>query len=412
MRSKVWYFASSLFLILFWNTLAHADCTFNNLQFTRERSGKTISASPSVSQCASIPSSITLDAFNFYSALTLIQVVYVSGPANIQVNGSSTRAGSVIASAFIHDLKTITFNVAGDYTLQGRGSLGPTAATASIVVKISQFGLSPGQLDIATGGVAPNTNMFTVTTGLTGQIKFSTQLVRNEGSDSLSALSINNQASPNKGIVAASSNGSSGAFQVTALNSIFKSNVANVTVPPQPLIQVIVGEAQGQNDLAQSAVAVVIRNRIRSTLRFNENRKTYGGEVTAPGQFASTSTSRFINAALRSSAQSQAAYDSALRNAAAVFDLRQGATLGGALAFGSPGALPSAQRQAELSKLQNALNQCQRVSANSLAFDRRWFPVLSGDVQAMIVNGIAADVFVFVRPRPANGCAVLSVPFQ
>lgn len=388
---------------------ARGVCTFSNLQVTRASSGRTVTGSPTTSECDTLPSSLTLDAFNFSSVFNSVQVVFRSGPDSITSNGTTVRSGGVVVQASIHGTKTLSFRTAGEYTFVGNGVSGAATNSVTIVVRVSPFTVSPETVNMATGGVAPDANVLRVSTLLSGQVRFAPVLLRNAGSTMGSTLTINNQSNNKQGIITAGPQGSSGVFRVDTSMSIFKANAVNLTVPPQELIQVLIGEAQGQTETALRGVAVVVRNRVGNSL-FRQS--TYNGVIFAPSQFASTSTSRFSQASKRSTAQSPSAYDVATKVAAEIFDGREHATLGNAVAFGSPGALPQAQRDQDLRKLQDALNRCQRVAAKTLGFDRRWYPVLSFDDQAVIVDGIPRESFVFVRPRNPNDCAVITMRFQ
>lgn len=388
---------------------AKGVCTFSNLTVTREKSGKTVTGSPTLSECDTLPSSVTLDAFNFSSVFNSVQVVYRSGPDSITSNGAAVRAGGVVVQAAIHGTKTLSFRTAGDYTFVGSGVSGGATNTVTIVVRVSPFKVSPEALNIATGGVAPDANVLRASTSLSGQVKFSTSFVRNDGGSSRSSLAINNQADNKQGVVTASPQGSSGVFRVETSTSIFKANLVYVTVPPQELIQVLIGEGQGQSETALRGVGVVVRNRVGNPL-FRQN--TYSAVIFAPSQFASTGAARFSQASKRSTAQSQSAYDLATKVASEIFDGREHATLGNVLAFGSPNFLPQPQRDQDLRKLQDALNRCPKVSAKSLGFDKRWYPLLGFDDQAVIVDGIARESFVFVRQRNSNDCAVITLRFQ
>lgn len=118
---------------------------------------------------------------------------------------------------------------------------------------------------------------------------------------------------------------------------------------------------------------------------------------------------------MQSTAQSLTAYDNAVSIAADVFGLAaplNSVTLGGAIAFGSPGALPEPQRNQEIRKVEDALTRCEAIDARLLGFSPRWFPNLGFDQQAVVVDGVPISTFVFVRARPQGGCAVIGIPFR
>jgi hypothetical protein len=409
LKSKRLVLASFL-LVMTCATPALAKCTFGNISATRDSTGRNLTVSPTLSQCDTLPSQLTLDVFNFSSAFYSAQVFYVSGPANITQNGSTVKTGGLVASAGVHTTRTLSFNTVGDYTFQARGLSGPSTPSPTFVVRISRFTVSPESLYMATGGVAPGANVLNAVTNLTGQIKFTPNYVNNDGGASRSNVSINNASNPKQGVVSVSPQGSSGVFRVDTTNSIFSASSVYLVVPPQNLIQVVLGEAQGQTDKAQRAVAAVVRNRVLSPLFPN----TYNGVILAPSQFASTTTATFTRAATRATAVDPAAYDRALTYAAPIFARTDNLNVGGAIAFGSPKAgVSSTQLTTELAKINDAINRCPKVSAKTLGFDPRWYPGLGIDDQAIVFNEIDARVFVFVRQRPSkDSCAVIRMPLQ
>jgi Cell Wall Hydrolase len=400
---------AALFLVMAWATPALAKCTFTNLSATRDGTGRNITVSPTFTQCDTLPSDLTLDVFNFSSAFYSSQVYYLSGPVNISSSGLTVKPGGLVASAAIHTTRTLHFNTVGDYTFQARGLSGPFTPSPTFVVRISRFTVSPESLYMATGGVAPGANTLYVSTNLSGQIKFSTSYVGNEGGTSRSNVSVNLVSNPMQGVVSVSPQGSSGVFRVDTTTSIFSANSVPVIVSPQTLIQVVVGEAQGQTDKAQRAVAAVVRNRVANPLF----PKTYNDVILAPSQFASTTTARFTKAATRATALDTAAYDQAVTLSGGIFARTDSLSVGGAISFGSPGAVfSSAQLNTEIAKINDAINRCPKVSAKTLGFDRRWYPSLGIDDQAIVFNEIDPRVFVFVRQRPKDACAVIRMPLQ
>src|SRR5947209_2385150 len=192
---------ASVFLVMAWATPTLAKCTFTNVSATRDSSGRNMTVSPTFNQCDSLPSQITLDVFNFSSLFNSAQVYYLSGPANISSSGASVKAGGLVASAAIHGTRTLSFNTVGDYTFQARGLSGPSTPSPTFVVRISRFTISPESLYMATGGVAPGANVLFVSTNLSGQIKFTTNYVSNEGGASRSNVSVNIVSNPKQGVV-------------------------------------------------------------------------------------------------------------------------------------------------------------------------------------------------------------------
>jgi hypothetical protein len=409
LKSKLLVLASFL-LVMAWATPAFANCTFSNITATRDSTGRNITVNPTLTQCDTLPSQLTLDVFNFSSAFYSTQVYYVSGPANITQNGSTVRTGQMVASAAIHTTRTLSFNTVGDYTFQSRGLSGPGTPSPTFVVRISRFTVSPESLFMATGGVAPGANVLYVSTTLSGSIRFTPNYVSNEGGTSRSNVSVSNVSNTKQGVVSISPQGSSGVFRVDTTNSIFSANSVYLVVPPQNLIQVVLGEAQGQTDKAQRAVAAVVKNRVLSPLFPN----TYNGVILSPSQFASTTTATFTRAATRATAVDPAAYDRALTYTAGIFARTDNLNVGGAIAFGSPKAgVSSIQLTTELAKINDAINRCPKVSAKTLGFDPRWYPSLGIDDQAIVFNEIDPKVFVFVRQRPSrDSCAVIRMPLQ
>jgi hypothetical protein len=388
-----------------------ADCTFSSLVATRDSSGAKLTANPSLDQCDSAPTTLKLQVFNLYNTnapsriLTYTQVTYVSGPRAISVDGKSKSAGAVIAKAFIQDNVSIKFASEGDYQLKvTAGGGGPAASSQTFQVKISHLELSPSQLDIATGGVADSANTLNVDSGLSGKRTFKSSLRSNRGGESAAKISIDAQ-----GRVTAVKYRQSGIYDVTASLLIF-SRSATITVPPQPLIQVLIGEAQAQSENGKAAVAGVIRNRLNK--RLFGNRETYNDLIFDRSQFTSTKEARFINAQSRNTTQSTAAYDSAFRAASKVFDGRLGVPFGNVIAYGSPGA-SNLHGKAEVRKIQAELDRspCRKVSATKLGFDEGdyWYPDLPSikDQQVVIFSEVPLKDFAFIRERPSGGCGVV-----
>src|SRR5438067_10223189 len=113
------------FLIVVLCAATKATCTFSNLQVTRDKSARTVTSSPNISECDTLPSSLTLDAFNFSSIFNSVQVIYRSGPDSITANGTQVKPGGQVVQAAIHGTKTLSFRTVGDYTFVGSGVSGP-----------------------------------------------------------------------------------------------------------------------------------------------------------------------------------------------------------------------------------------------------------------------------------------------
>ena len=187
-----------------------------------------------------------------------------------------------------------------------------------------------------------------------------------------------------------------------------------VIVPPQNLIQVLIGEDQADlalgNLLPPTGAAIVVRNR---TFPNNPWPDTYNAVINDPRQFASVGTARYNAARTRATAQSVTAYDNAVDVAANVYGGVEGATLGGAIAFGSPQRAQDPQREINLINLYLNTVPCPQFDARQAGFDLKWFPFfMTIDEQVLVVDGIPIPTFVFVRQRPANGCVVIRIPFS
>jgi hypothetical protein len=405
--------AFALFLLIACATPASAKCTFDNVSATRDNSGKGLTVSPTLVECDTVSAKLTLNAFNFSSVWNSTEVYYVSGPATIKIDKSTVKTGGLVLSAFIHDSGSLTFSKLGEYIFQARGRFGPSTPTPNFVLRITEFKVTPDRLNMATGGVAPNSNVFNVSTGLSSAIKFSTSLASNDGGDSMSKVSVDYQSSSKRGLVTASRQDSSGVFTVETKSSVFSANAVKVVVPPQPLIQIIIGEAEGTSDIAQKAVAVVIRNRLKHP--WYRKKDTYSKVIFDREfgiQFRGTESAKFTQAANRTSKNAKS-YDAALSVAAEIFARTDTLKVGGAIGFGSPNVyLTKSQFDVDKAKLLDAYNRCLKVSARGLLPKSKWFPDLSEDHQAVIINEIDPYIFVFIRPRPPGGCAVTKMDFQ
>ncbi|HEV2991159.1 MAG TPA: hypothetical protein VG759_22160 [Candidatus Angelobacter sp.] len=402
--------SAALFILFGASVLSQATCTFQNVAASRDSSGRTITVIPSISECDSLSTRINLQVFSLGSnPFWTTQVTYTSGPTNILVNGASTRLGSVVAkTGFSFQAQVaLGFLTYGDYNFTTSASGGPSTQPQSFTIRISPFQLQPAQLFIATGGTRPDLSVFSVPTNLSGNLTFNRTMVSNDKGKLPTDISFAQSGLSAK--VTALTQGGSGVFSVTAKKSIFTSS-GQVIVPPQPLIQILIGEAQGQSDVVKTAVASVIRNRTISRRNFLEDKKNYTDEVFARKQFASTSTSRFIHAQSRQGADSSSEYDAALIDAGRVFLGTGALNLSGAIGFGSPGAV--AGGSLEVKKVKDALARCPKISASDkqLNFSGLWFPTVDYDSQIVIFNSIDAGVMVFIRERPSkNDCAVIAL---
>jgi hypothetical protein len=108
--------------------------------------------------------------------------------------------------------------------------------------------------------------------------------------------------------------GCGGIFSVTSnVGNVKSSNSTNVTVPPQVMIQMLVGEAgaqAGSSDLSQPSIAVSARNRFGDSNFPGGTAGTYQ-TVMVPGQYAGLS--------LPAAVQATSGVNPELQNAADVF---------------------------------------------------------------------------------------------
>lgn len=144
--------------------------------------------------------------------------------------------------------------------------------------------MSTGDTKQITVSVSPST--VTVTTS------FNNALNSNPDSSCAVSLSIpgaSGQGSLNSNVTASPA-GCSGVFQATAFASIVQSgNSTTINVPPQVLIQMMVGEAGGQNNSAQLSVGLVVRNRFGNSQYFSGS-TTYQNTIVS-SQFNGIATS-------------------------------------------------------------------------------------------------------------------------
>jgi len=295
-----------------------------------------------------------------------------------------------------------------------------TSPTASLLVTGSAPPptIQPERLRIATGGTNPDRDDIMVSPNNAG---IQETFVANLGGQGQMATLSYNPTTGSMRAVSASPQDSSAVWRLRAtINGQLSSNGTEVIVPPQLLIQVLIGEditdlAAG-NLLPPQAVGVVIRNRINDS-RFPPT--TYNGVILQPGQFASTREPRFRNARMRSTTGNVTAYDNAVTVAADVYGLvppLDNVTLGRAIAFGSPGAIPGTQGDIALLLMIANTTPCPavyRVDAKTLGFDSRWYPDLPAiDQQVILISEIPVQTFAFIRERPStNACAVIKAGF-
>lgn len=236
---------------------------------------------------------------------------------------------------------------------------------------------------------------------------------------------------------------------ITPVVNLRSRDPIQVTIPPQKLIQVLVGEARGQMareaildeeevvkttslSLTGRALGAVIRNRIEminetdspglfkadpALYESNPPVSYYAAVIEAPDQFNPVNPTdptheKYLEAANRTTIQDDddlVAYDQAVLTAADIFNEEAEDPTGGAFAFYSPD-------EEETAALEDALTAgALELPAGAGTSDAR-FPSLA-PVQVLILPGIASATtrddrpsFVFVRERNKTEAAVTDVP--
>lgn len=234
-----------------------------------------------------------------------------------------------------------------------------------------------------------------------------------------------------------------------AVDGVDLSEVYEVTIPPQHLIQILLAEGGGQiRDEAETeersgttsvklesesptadALGSVIRNRINlinsadTPGLFEADADAYGEDppasfydavILADGQFAPTdeddpSHDNFENAQDRNFLEGdwQIAYDQALLSAAGIFNGDAADNTGGSFAFRTPTA-------SEWSVIQSAWTTFSFVIPDGAGFSDADFPALA-PIQVLIHPDLWKDTtqapaFVFARQRTMNDYAVSNSP--
>ena len=199
--------------------------------------------------------------------------------------------------------------------------------------------LSPSIFNMSSGDTNVTIGLTISPSAASVQPTFTASVSSNPNSSSTASVTVTNPSSAVSGsynapISVSGTNSPSGRFNILAVANGVSSNVADLAIPPQILIQMMQAEAQGTNNTTITAVGEVVRNRFSSSI-FNPPYSTYQNAIV-PGQFASSSTPNGI--------------EPELDIAASVFIGVSGGNFCGSLAFWTP---TSAQWQTVQSSLQS-----------------------------------------------------------
>jgi hypothetical protein len=162
-------------------------------------------------------------------------------------------------------------------------------------VNVLTLSLTPSPLNMSSGDTGVTINLTISPSTLSVQPTFTASLSSNPNSSSPASVTVTNPSGPVSGsynapISASGANSPSGLFNVQAVAIGVTSNVADLQIPPQVLIQMIQAEAGGTNITTMTAVGEVVRNRFSSSI-FNPPYSTYQNAIPGtPTQFATSST--------------------------------------------------------------------------------------------------------------------------
>jgi hypothetical protein len=214
-------------------------------------------------------------------------------PSGINSTVTGVSLGSVTISAYVSSIPWYNYyycayNAYCPYYNSGGASSGGT---------VLHLSLSPSVLNMSTGDTNVTIQLTIQPSNASVSAAFNSGLSQNPNSSSTATVAVTNPSgnvsgSYNAPVSATGTNSASGDFNVQAVANGVTSNVVDLAVPPQVLIQMIEAEAGGTNVTTMTAVAEVARNRLGSAV-FGGQYTTYQNTIV-PGQFATSSTTTGI----------------------------------------------------------------------------------------------------------------------
>jgi hypothetical protein len=293
------------------------------------------------------------------------------------------------------DATLLWVNISDSWYSDNQGSV-------QMTVVVPTFTVSPTTLNLSTG----DSNRF-VTTTATPQVTFTPTFTVGSQTNSNSSCDANPNFSQSSGTgsvnttVTASPAGCSRIFSdVRALvGSATSTNGVTITVPPQIMIKVIIGEAQAQpGDTDQHVILSTARNRF--------------GDSDFPGGTAGTWQAVIIPSEFYGASNGTTnGPDRELRNAAQVFTGAIGDIVGGSKCLWSP-------TNSQYSRIQTALSSGTTTFPSNTGAPACWGNlarqiVVKQSVGLNVSNGNQyrnALAFVFMRRRAATDPAVVQIP--
>ena len=286
--------------------------------------------------------------------------------------------------------------------MPGSGQNSPTSAPATALVNGIQVTLSPSTLSLSSGDTGVAVNVSTTPSTIASEEQITNALSSNPNSSSNATLSFTAPTSFSGNndpwtISVGGNNSPSGIFTASASAFGANSHTITITVPPQVLIQVLYGEANGQprngDSVSEPAIGSSMRNRFGNSA-FPGTPTTWQA-VIIPTQYdgINTSTTTGVNPELN--------------NAVALFTGTVGDIVGGSTCFFSPNA-------AAFAAIQNAYTT-QATVVPTVAND----PTCYGGNRQLVwktsvgnnANGNGAPAFIFERPKTnSSDPAVVQIP--
>ena len=271
-----------------------------------------------------------------------------------------------------------------------------TSPSASGGGNVLQLSLSPGILNVSSGDTNVTIGLTIAPSSASVSVAFNSGLSSNPNSSSPASVTVTNPSgnvsgSYNAPVTVSGTNSPSGKFNIQAVANGVTSNVTDLTVPPQILIQMIQQEAGGTNPTTMTAVAEVVRNRFSSSM-FDPPYSTYQNAI--PGQFQTSSTLNGVQPELDI--------------ASSVFTGTSAGNFCGSLAFWTP-------TTSQWSTVQNALNSGTTTFPSGVGapvFNSSVWPTSQQQilyVSAVGTQGNGAPNFLFLAQRTSSQSAAVSV---
>jgi hypothetical protein len=396
----------------------YATRTQATFSYTISESVSAGSRSAYVTTSAGTSNSLSFTIYDPPPQITSVTEWYAAGTFPITIYGNGFGAnpnvwaepGVSFTPTYTSDKRvdgmiTISIVVWGVYlTVEAVGAILAPGTSHQTTVPITPTPLvvsqSPSSFNMSTGDTDKSITVTVQPSQAVLTRVFSQGLLRNPNSDCNAQISIATQTgsgtTTHQVTVPSQYAGCSGVFgAIATANGIQSSGDTTITIPPQILIKMIIGEAGGETDTAMRAVGVAARNRI-----YPSQDPLFPGQGTYQTAIIPSQFQGATNATTNGP-------EPPLTHAADVYDQRVGDIVAGSRCFWSPTAPQWATVQ---TALQSGTTTFPSGTGGTTCY--------ADPAQRQIVykvsvgnnsNGCGAPAFLFLRPRSASDPAVVQI---